>query len=194
MTPTLWKRKCFGSDPWSNPMGQKTRILGAEAHAQAQWGGCSLQFCVVGYTRQTIDKAQQNSGILKNFFWEGVSQIRFLFDPGPNRCSGHINTTKLHRISRRIQWDQSRGLKPIFPEKKSLNCLIGVRIFLGKCFRASQPVWSGLHTQKASWFCRKQARILVRPLARLPSELQARVRLYSAQMFDAEGITCHKSI
>ena len=65
------------------------------------------------------------------FFFEGVSQNRFLPDPGPNLCSGRINTTKMYGISRRIQWDQSRGLAPRFPAKKNYIFLIGVRIFLG---------------------------------------------------------------
>jgi len=68
----------------------------------------------------------------RTFFWEGVSQNRFLSDPGPNRCFGRINTTTMHGISTRIQWDQCRGLKPRFPGKKSLNFLIGVRILLGR--------------------------------------------------------------
>ena len=35
-----------------------------------------------------------NSSILWNFWAEGVSPNRFLSDPGPDRSSGHINTTK----------------------------------------------------------------------------------------------------
>ena len=63
---------------------------------------------------------KRNSSILLNLLMGGVSPNRFLSDPDPYRSSGHIDTTKQHENSRRIQWDQSRGLNPRFSEQK--NC------------------------------------------------------------------------
>jgi len=54
---------------------------------------------------------------LELFFGKGVPKS-FFADSAPNRCCGHINTTKRYRISRGIQWNQSRGLKPRFSGKK----------------------------------------------------------------------------
>jgi len=59
-----------------------------------------------------------------------VSQKRFLPIAGPYRSSGSINTTyKISGMSRRIQSDRSRGLKPIFPEQKSGTFELAFEVF-----------------------------------------------------------------
>lgn len=72
------------------------------------------RLCLVG----SISRISAEFRRTFRFLLEGVSQSRLLSDLGPYRSSGCINTTKQHEISRRIQWGQSRGLKPRLPGTK----------------------------------------------------------------------------
>jgi len=87
------------------------------------WEVCHFLFYVVLPLTLFLIAIVSCHTVLKTI-WGRVPPKCFLSEPGPYRSFGHINTTKQNGISRRIQWDQSRGLKPRFPKNTfdMFNC------------------------------------------------------------------------